>query len=338
MPIPWLMGAMCVNVVAALAGLRVALPSPLVAAMIAVLGVMSGGSFTPDTLDRAVDWWRSILTVLGFVTVMVTLLYVLFRKGLRYPMVTAFFCSTPGGFTAMTIIGHAMGGDIRTISLIQSMRVISTIMVVPVWFALTQGYDPHAAAAVDWAAGMSPVDGAILIGCGVGGIWLGRKLKLGGGALLGPLIVSVIVHLAGLTDAGPPESLVAVAQVVLGANVGARFVDTPVRRVVGTMGLGLLVSFAILAAAIVVAYAMQGPVGVPLASLMLALAPGGFPIMVLISLALDLDTAFVTSHHVLRMAFVVLVGPMVIRWMARRNSGQAVTPAGAPGDPPPPPG
>ena len=45
----------------------------------------------------------------------------------------------------------------------------------------------------------------------------------------------------------------------------------------------------------------------------LALAPGGLAGMSLIALALGIETAFVATHHVARIAMIVIAAPLVFR-------------------------
>ena len=51
----------------------------------------------------------------------------------------------------------------------------------------------------------------------------------------------------------------------------------------------------------------------PPAALVLAFAPGGLAEMSLIALALSLETAFVATHHVVRIFIIVVLAPAVFR-------------------------
>jgi uncharacterized membrane protein AbrB (regulator of aidB expression) len=46
----------------------------------------------------------------------------------------------------------------------------------------------------------------------------------------------------------------------------------------------------------------------------LAYAPGGFAEMSLIALALSVDSAFVASHHLIRIILVVTLAPLLFRY------------------------
>ena len=58
--------------------------------------------------------------------------------------------------------------------------------------------------------------------------------------------------------------------------------------------------------------------GLPVAALVLAFAPGGRAEMTLIALALGVDPAFVSTHHVVRIFLVVILAPMAFKLIAPR--------------------
>ena len=73
-----------------------------------------------------------------------------------------------------------------------------------------------------------------------------------------------------------------------------------------------MVSLAILFAA-----ALTAGFGLPLPDLILALAPGGLAEMSLVALALHADAAFVSTHHVARIAMVVTMAPWLHRLLPK---------------------
>ena len=56
--------------------------------------------------------------------------------------------------------------------------------------------------------------------------------------------------------------------------------------------------------------------GIPWTLLLLAYSPGGITEMTLLALSLDLDAAFVATHHVIRISLLVLCIPALFRLMA----------------------
>jgi membrane AbrB-like protein len=131
------------------------------------------------------------------------------------------------------------------------------------------------------------------------------------------MIFSATVHLAGFTDASPPAIVVAVAQIVLGASVGARFAGLTFRDLGRIVQIGGIATLILLAIAVIFAVALGALAGFPFTSLILAFSPGGLTEMSLIALTLDIDTAFVATHHIARISVVVIVVPIVFRLLVR---------------------
>ncbi len=313
MPLPWMIGAMCATTAAALAGAPLRIPAKLRSLMIAVLGTMLGSTFTPEVASGFARWWPSLVGLFLFTALVIAVVAPILLRAPGFNPAAAFFGAAPGGFSEMVFIGSQLGGDERRMSLIHSVRILITVLLIPLWFRLFQGYVPGPIQGLGVLADLGLQDGAILTACAVVGFVLGHKLRLPAAPLIGPMILSAAVHLAGITRASPPAEIVNVAQIVIGAGIGARFVGFDVRLVFGTMMLGAGVTAAMLALAVGAALALERLTGLPFPTLILAFAPGGLAEMTLISLALGIDTAFVSVHHFARMVFLVMLAPVAFR-------------------------
>jgi uncharacterized membrane protein AbrB (regulator of aidB expression) len=91
LPLPWMIGAMMAVTAASVAGLPVALPVPLRSAMVVILGVMLGSSFTPAILDRLGDWAVSLSMLLVYTLAAGAAGTFYFRRVAGYDPVTAYF-------------------------------------------------------------------------------------------------------------------------------------------------------------------------------------------------------------------------------------------------------
>ena len=61
--------------------------------------------------------------------------------------------------------------------------------------------------------------------------------------------------------------------------------------------------------------------GLPFEALILALSPGGFAEMTLAALSMNIDPAFVTTHHGLRLLVIVFILPIVLSIWFKRTKG-----------------
>ncbi len=320
LPLPWMLGAMTAVTIAAIAGADVAMPRWLRNACITVLGVMLGASFTPAVVARMGEWITTLLALLVWAAVNGGLGWWYFRRVARFDRVTSYFAASPGGLNEMTLVGGQMGGDERTISLVHATRVFITVFTIPIWFQLHDGL----ARGTDGRAvvGLFSIDLAdygVLGACAVLGALAAARLGLPAATVLGPMILSAIVHLAGVTDSSPPTLIVSAAQVVVGATLGCRFVGFPLGLAGRTIGHGAVVGFAMILITFAFSLLMARITGLPIAAIILGYAPGGLAEMSLVAIALSVDAAFVATHHIVRIILVVTCAPLIFSRLGGRR-------------------
>lgn len=317
-PLPWMLGAMVATTVLALTGRSLERPVRLRLLMLAVLGVTLGSSFTPDVLTRSAGWLGSLITMTGFIMTVSCVSFLMIWKWIRLDRPTAFFSSVPAGVNDMVVVGAAMGGDERTIALVHGIRIMLTVLAIPLFFRFTMGEASSGASDVPLFERIPVWDSGLLLLSGVIGFFLARTLRFPAPAVIGPMIVSAACHLSGLTTATPPPLLVNTAQVVVGSAIGCRFIGVAVRKVGGTLILAALNTTFLIVASGLVAWGFATLFQAPFAALWLALAPGGLAEMLLVGAALDIDPAFVAAHHLFRVALVILGAPLIYRFLINR--------------------
>jgi membrane AbrB-like protein len=320
LPLPWMLGAMTAVTIAAIAGIDVAMPRWLRTACITVLGVMLGASFTPAVVARMGEWIATLLALVVWAAVNGGAGWWYFRRWARFDRVTAYFAASPGGLNEMTLVGGQMGGDERTISLVHATRVFITVFTIPIWFQFHGGL----ASTTDGRAfvgllAVDPIDYAVLGASAVIGALGAARLGLPAAAVLGPMILSAIVHLAGVTDSSPPTLIVSAAQVVVGATLGCRFVGFPLGLAGRTIGHGAVVGLVMIAITVAFGMLMARLTGLPLAAIILGYAPGGLAEMSLVAIALAVDAAFVATHHIVRIILIVTCAPLVFSRLGMRR-------------------
>ena len=80
LPLAWMLGAMFATMPLAVAGVGLRMDLRLRMLMIAVLGVMIGGAFSPAVLADAGTWWKSILALVVFGAVVSLAVYFFFTR------------------------------------------------------------------------------------------------------------------------------------------------------------------------------------------------------------------------------------------------------------------
>ena len=320
LPLAWMLGAMCATTAAAVAGIKLDVARPLRGLFICVLGVMVGSAFRPEMLEQLDKWLAGAAVLALFLAVSTALVFLFLNRVARLDPATAYFSSTPGGFSEMVLVGESLGADVRVISLVHATRVLIVVFVVPFWYRFASGTFPTTPPTGAILALGGP-DALMLVACAVLGWPLAALARLPAAALVGPMVLSAAIHLGGLTASRPPSELVAVAQVVVGASVGARFIGIEWATIARIPLYGAASTAILLITALTFTGVFGGLAGVHPAALNLSLAPGGLAEMSLIALALGVDTAFVSSMHILRIGLIVLCAPLAFRLLRWATAG-----------------
>lgn len=330
LPLPWMIGAMVFTTIASASGLPLAFSFRLRAIMMVVLGVMLGSAFTPELLDRLLGWSLSIAIMLLYVLVGTTIVQIYLMKVGGYDRTTAFFAAAPGGLTEMILSGGQMGGDERLISLSHGIRILLIAIFVSFGFRLFGGYYPSGSGTIgEPLLSVAPLDLAILAAAGIVGYFGAKPLRLAAGVLLGPMVISAVLHFLGVTASRPPVELVATAQIVLGSAIGSRFAGTPRRMIGRALLLSLGATAMLLAVTAAFALTIAALLDLPRSQVLLGYAPGGIAEMSLIALSLGVDPAFVSTHHVARIFMIVMIAAPFFRLAGRFFGGP---PASSPPD------
>lgn len=320
LPLPWMLGSMSGCIVASIAGVRMGLPRWLRSALVVVLGVLLGSSFTPELLDHVAKWSLTLAGLAFYVVLAGGATYFYFRKVAGYGPITSFFTAMPGGLNEMVIVGGAMGGDPRLIALSHGARVMIVVFTLVFGFRYFGGYQPPAMPGGGASILHFPLlDLAILATCGILGSGAAIAIGIPAAPMLGAMVGSGIVHMTGVTTSRPPAELVAIAQLGIGCAVGSRFAGVKLATI-GRTALHAAAGTAItLSAAFACAFGLHVATGISTQSLVLAYSPGGLAEMSLVALTLGIDAAFVATHHIARILIIVSVAPPFFRALGGRG-------------------
>jgi len=318
MPLPWLLGAMVFTTLAALAQAPIDAPTQVRNPTLAVLGVMLGSAFMPELLNDLGAWAVSLSLVGVYVVVVALLIMAYYRRLAGLDQRTALLCAMPGGMAEVTSMAREIGADDRQVALAHAARIFIVICLIALWSRLFLGLS--AAETTGPVAGFADTPLLDLLGlaaAGVAGYLLAPRLRLPAPALVGPLLVSAALHLSGFLESAPPREIVVLAQLVLGATIGCRFVGTRPRIVLRALLFGLGASVAMLSITIVMALGIYRALGQDLLAVIFAFSPGGFTEMSLVALAMNVDVAYVASHHTFRLVLVVLLTQPILKFTGR---------------------
>lgn len=291
-----------------------ALPGWLSTAGQAVVGVLCGALLSPDTLATvAADWLPVLASVLATLVVSVLVGLLLGLRGDVDP-ITGSFALVAGGASGLTAISRDLGADQRIVAVVQYLRVLIIVALMPlVATALPRGTD---GAAIDAGAAPWWADVALTAGCAAAGVAVARKVPAG--ALLGPMVLAAVLTATGVTgDATVPAPVLLVAYATIGLEVGLSFTRASLRLVRRLLpaAVGLILLLTVVTAA----------VGIPLLSLTgasvldgyLATTPGGLFAVLATAVSTGADTTLVLAVQVLRVLVMLLLAPALATLLSR---------------------
>ncbi len=319
-PLPWMLGAMTATTIAALAGARISAPPVVRTPMILIVGVMVGATFTPEILQRFPEWWQTIvvLLVLSIVLGALCTLYLLAFSEFNFS--TAYFSAMPGGLVEMITLAEERKGDIRTVALVHSVRILVIVFSVPIIVRLIEHAEMGSASPLRFSVvDMGPTDLFWIFGTGIAGIVVGRLLKMPAAYLLGPLTASAIVHAIGLSEFKLPVEFLSIAQLVIGTSVGCRFSGIASSTVFRIIRISFGMTIVLIAVTALFAWLTAEFTKYAFVPLFLAYAPGGLPEMSLVAIALHIEVAFVAFHHIVRLFMVMGGAPLAFSIVGRRH-------------------
>jgi membrane AbrB-like protein len=320
LPLPWMLGPMTLCTAAALLRAPIAAPAVVRPPMVMVIGVLLGAGFTPNVVGQLPSWIPTILGLALFVAMCGAACVGYFRYVAGFDFPTAYFAGMPGGLVEMVILGEERGGNPRTIALIHSARILLIVFTLPFLVQLIQGVRLGPRAGFGVSIFDAPLAGDLwLVLTGLAGAVLGHYLRLPAKFLLGPMLASAAVHVAGLSDFKPPQEIVNAAQLVLGTTIGCRFLGTPPREILRILMLSLGSTVILVAITLGFGFGMSRLSSYGAIPLILAYSPGGLAEMSLVALALRIEVAFVAAHHIIRVFMVMVGAGLVFRFLPLRR-------------------
>lgn len=317
LPLPFLFGPMTACLLVALAGVQLKGMGTISTAARTILGVAIGASITPEIVGRVPQLLGSVALVPVYVA-LIGIVGVPFFRRLGYDPATAWYAAMPGGLPDMVAFGKEAGGDARALALIHATRMLIIVTVAPIILTLLYGASLTGALG-EPARNLPPVELALMAAAAVIGWKGGEKLGLFGASILGPMIVTAALSLAGFIHSRPPVEAIVVAQVFIGLGIGVQYVGVTLRELRSFIlsGIAFVAILALLAAVFTEIVTLSG-LAKPVEGF-LAFAPGGQAEMTVLALASGADLGFVILHHLTRVVMVIMGAPVAARWAGIRK-------------------
>lgn len=312
-PIPWMIGPLLATAAASIAGLPTRSAVPLRQGAQATIGTALGLYFTPEVLAqlRPLGWAIALGVAWALVLGMLMGRWLLHVNSAMPGLDarTTFFAGGIGGASEMTLLAERHGGRTDLVAAAHSLRMLIVTVLFP--FGL-QWSGLHGLDAALPAVRQVDVAGlGLLAVVGLVGVFAVRRAGLANPWFLGAFFGAALLTALDLGWSGLPPPLVNAAQLVIGVSLGVRFMPGFVRSAprwlasvaLGTLGMVLL--------CLLFAGVLAWLTGLPLATMVLAVAPGGITEMSITAKVLQLGVPVVVAFQVCRLvALLVLMEPI----------------------------
>lgn len=312
LPLPWLMGPLFACLAAALAGIPMRGVPLLNDTMRTILGVAVGATLTPAVLASFPAMWPTLMMVPIMVAVIGVIGVPYFQRFCGYDFATSYYATMPGGLQDMIVFGEEAGANVRTLSLIHATRMLVIVVALP--FLLIGIWDadlsnPPGAP----AASVPPQELLLMAVCAITGWQLAQRVGLFGASILGPLIVTAALTLAGGLHNRPPAEAIWAAQFFIGMTIGTKYAGITMAEIRKDLAAGLGFCLILIVLTLIFVEAIYGLGFAPGMETLLAFAPGGQAELTVLALIVGADVAFVVAHHMLRIFVVIMGAPLAAR-------------------------
>ena len=314
LPMPFMLGgitgaAVAVAVIEARQGQRDLRPPKQFRNMfVALIGAMIGSSFSPEILNMLPAFWPSAVAIIAFILLAQMGGYVIMRRAGGYNKAEALYGSMPGGLVEAAILGEKFGADPKIVSVQHFIRIILVVFTVPLLFWVITGQVVGSAGGQSFETeSYTALDVVLIVSIALTGMIIGAWARFPASQLMGPMLLSALLHLFAIVDVSSPSWLLFLAQLVVGVGLGAQFSGLTGGAVARGLKVGVVLVGFMLCLAAAIAFLLAPFLPTTQAMLFLAFAPGGVTEMSLIALSLQVSPVLVAMHHLIRIGVTVFV-------------------------------
>ena len=283
----------------------------------AVIGCMVGRTLPFSIVGEMLRAWPLFLTGVVSVIAAAAFLGWSLARWRVLPGTTAVWGSSPGAASAMIVMADAFGADLRLVAFMQYLRMACVALAASLVARFWVG-EPVQAAAPVWFPPVAWLPFAETLALAVLGAAVATWLRVRAGPFLLPLVIGTVLQNLGWLSIELPPWFLAISYAIVGWTAGLRF-TRPILvhaarsfpRVMAAI-LALIGLCGLLAGALVLA-------GVDPLTAYLATSPGGADTVAIIAASSHVDLPFVMAMQTTRFAAVLLTGPGLARFIARRT-------------------
>jgi uncharacterized protein len=322
LPAALMLGPMLAAILVKLQGGTIQVNRHAYSAAQAIIGCLVARGITSSILVIVRERWPLLIAV-ALATVMASGLlgWLIGRWGVL-PGTTAVWGLSPGAASNMILMAEAFGADPLLVAFMQYLRVFVVAMTVSVIARFWVDAPGKAMPETIWFPPIHRLPLVATLAIAIGGAILGRLSRIPAGLLLGPMIVGSALQATGLVAIELPPWLLAASYAIMGWAIGLKFTRQILIHAARSLPQTILSILAMIAFCGGLAILLVRMLGVDPLTAYLATSPGGVDSIIIIAASSQVDLSFVMALQLMRIAIVLLFGPSISRFVARRMEGR----------------
>ena len=306
LPLPWMLGAAFSVSIFALSGINVNIKRSFRAPFIGITGVWLGSYFQSSILNDLNVWLISLLFLIVYVPFAHFISYYILIKFRKINKPEAFFIGSPGGLLEMTLGAEECKADAKKVSLIHITRIFLTVMLIPNLILLFfPGAFEREPIWPNFEGNFLHVIAFFII-IPVGH-YFGKKFNFPGYQLFGPLIISAILHMIGFFQLNANITFLIISQLIIGSFFGCNMNGTTWKVAGSYLIDALFVVFSLTLSFVPFIFVIKLLTSIKIEAMVLAFSPGGVNEMGLLAAFINIEPAYVLTHHLLRLCTVLFL-------------------------------
>ncbi|QQK76472.1 AbrB family transcriptional regulator [Salicibibacter cibarius] len=295
-----------------------------------ILGIQLGLYINMTLIETLSNYWIIILSVLvlSIIFAFITGFFLFYFT--KTDLLSSFIATAPGGVAAMPAYAQEVDANVAAVSVTQVLRVVLVISTVPVLLSFNGGNGGASEniQSITYEATVLPLSFGqfgwtfLLLALALLFAFTSKKLKIPAPWLLGAMVTAAAFNLIS-AQALPaatlwwPDWALPVAQLFLGASIGAKMQKDLFRDSKAVIIVGIISSLALIAALAALSILVASQTQLDMITSILAFSPGGVAEMAATAVELDADSTFVVAVQVIRIMAVLLVLPPMFQLLRK---------------------
>ena len=311
-PLAWMIGPMIATSIAALSGLKIAMPKLALSSILIILGLHIGNYIDQSLFNQMLDWIWTTLIMLIYIIVSIFIVSKYLQKFSGYQEKASIFSAAPGALGPLIILAEYEKSDLSQVATSHLIRLIIIITVFPLIIVTSSDQESSNVSKFDYMS-QNHLDLLWLFVSSLILIFVFSKLRVPAALLSGTLVASGILQVTEIASYKLPDPTINFCLLILGASVGCRFANKTLSEVANNSLHSLVATAILVILGLFAAFIANFFVENNLLTLILAFCPGGIYEVAVIAIAFDLEPDFVAFHHIIRLLFILFTVPIFLR-------------------------